>query len=392
MVNDFPPPVVPTQLIVSARTSALALRGPLPVTKLDAVLRHSSVGAGVGTWVLEMDATHPKAARVLANGGIHVTDQEGRYLFSGPTKGRVTVAPDKGNQRVLTVQGVTDEACFAKRIVYPDPALSIESQTTTAYYTATGNGETLLRTVVNTQAGPGAIVARRIPGLVLETNQNRGGTAKINARFSLLGPELSAMAQAAGLSWRVAQVGTSLVFQVYVPRDLTRRARFSREGGSLRGYTYGITAPEATVVIVAGQGTGTAREVIEVVNAAAVAEWGRIEYFIDRRDTADPLVLQQAGEEALAERGPSAQLIINPLDLPKLRYGQDYGLGDTVTVEADGATITDVVRQVTLSYTDAGLRVTPLVGDEAARDSKEPENVRRVKELLRRVAGLETRE
>lgn len=388
----FPPKLDPAGLVVHVRDSGRVLRGTLPVRKLTAVLRHSSLNAGVGTWVLEMDAKHEKASRLLPSGGIYVTDLDGDYLFSGPLTKPVTQAPDQGADRTLMASGVTDEAWLSWRLVYPDPTQPANLQTAAAYYTAAGNGETLMRNLVNVQAGPGALLARRVAGLALETNLNRGSTVEINARFSVVGAELSALGQAAGLSWRVVQVGTSLVFQVYVPQDLTARAKFSRDIGNLGGWTHGVGAPEATFVAVAGQGEGTARTIIERSNATAEAEWGmRVERFLDRRDSSDTQVLEQAGFELLAEQGPSAQLEIRPLDLPRMRYSRDYGLGDKVTVEVDTVAVTDVVRQVTLAYDVKGLRVTPLVGDEASRDSTEPKYVQRVQQLSRRVSGLETR-
>lgn len=389
----FPPQLEPAGLVVHVRDSNRVLRGTLPVKKLDAVLRHSSLSAGVGTWVIEMDAKHEKASRLLPSGGIYVTDLDGNYLFSGPLTVPVTNAPDEGTDRTLVAAGVTDEAWLSWRWVLPDPTQPANLQTAAAYYTAAGNGETLMRNLVNTQAGPGALLARRVAGLALETNLNRGTTAEINARFSFVGPELSALGQASGLSWRVVQVGTGLKFQVYVPQDLTARAKFSRDIGNLGGWTHGLRAPQATVVAVAGQGEGTARTIIERQNAAAEAEWGmRIEAFLDRRDTSDTTVLEQAGFQLLAEQGPSAQLEIRPLDLPRMRYSRDYGLGDKVTVEIDSVAITDIVRQVTLSFGAKGLQVTPLVGDEASRDSTEPKYVQRINQLTRRVSGLETRE
>src|SRR5690606_39291825 len=86
-------------------------------------------------------------------------------------------------------------------------------------------------------------------------------------------------------------------------------------------------APTCTAAIVAGQGEGTARTIIE--RAVAASPWGRIESFVDRRDTDDMAELRAAGDSALAEGAERTDLAAEAIDLPDPRlprYGRDYDI------------------------------------------------------------------
>ncbi|WP_030560023.1 Gp37-like protein, partial [Streptomyces exfoliatus] len=80
--------------------------------------------------------------------------------------------------------------------------------------------ETAMRTLVNVNAGPGALASRKNALLTLAANGNRGPaiTRQLN-QFDSLFAVLQDIANAAGLGFRVAQVGSGLQFQVYEPVD-----------------------------------------------------------------------------------------------------------------------------------------------------------------------------
>ena len=366
-------------------------RGPLPVVSGAAVLRVNTVGS----WRFDVDAGHVKAGRLEPGGGVVVVDDDtSEVVFNGPITQLLNVAAADGPVRTLQVSGVTDEVHLADREVLPDPAADVTAQTAVARYEASGAAGTVIRSLVNSQAATGAIAARRVPGLALSsTGDGLGGAVSVSVRFKPhLLATLTALADTGGVVFRVVQEGSALVFRVWVPRDLSRRARFSRELGNLGGFSYGLSAPAVTHVPVLGQGEGVLRTVRQRVNDSPEAlVWGRrIEGSIDRRDTDTDDVLDQAGAEALLEGGPAASLEFDPVDLPRLQYGRDYRLGDRVTVEFDTDTrLTDVVREVSLAWEPHGVTVTPLVGPESARDSRDRLVVARVRYLKARLDKLE---
>jgi hypothetical protein len=208
----------------------------------------------------------------------------------------------------------------------------------------------------------------------------------VQIRWRVLLTLLRELALSGGVGFRVRQVGTGLQFQTYGPVDRTGTAKFSLELGNLAAYQYSVTAPEATYVFVGGGGEGTARTIRER-SADDFSDWGRFEgEFVDRRDTTDTAELDQTGLETLTDKGAQTSLSITPIDTPHLSFGDHYDLGDRVTVHLD-VPIQDLVRQVTISLTADGTKITPGVG--TATDASR--QLREIRNLRNRIINLERR-
>ena len=372
-------------------------------TSLTAVLRLNTAG----TWELKTAAT-PAAAAMLTPGSGIVILRDGQVYAAGPmdTNPYSRAGVDDAAPGTFTFTGTTDLAQLAERLIYPDPALGSDQQTTESNFTLTAAAGTVLTRLVDVSAGPSALTERRVPFLTIGAGAGVGATASTNARYTALGDELRAVALAGGnLVFDVVQMSSAggfspeLVFSARVPRDLSTSARFSFALGNLRSVSFAEQAPTVTRAIVAGQGQGVDRTVHEYADTDAEARWGRrVEVFVDRRDTDDDAVLAQAGADALAQGSAQVQLSTVTVDSPLLRYGADgaagsgivgYRLGDTVSVNPYGtAVVTDLVRQVTLAATrDGGELVTAVVGspDQTTDDPQ----VRAVRAIESRVSSLE---
>lgn len=162
---------------------------------------------------------------------------------------------------------------------------------------------------------------------------------------------------------------------------------------------------------------GLVIDYIDVLDERVVGDWRRkSERFYDRRDIpvawnaahdelinpgetdsggnplpADPNIyipmLDQATNEAWEENGPKASLSMSPIDTESIQYGRDYRIGDTVTVDIDGGTFTEVLREVRLSDGDDGPRISPTIGDSQA--STTPTLYKTVRHLWSKVRRLE---
>lgn len=162
---------------------------------------------------------------------------------------------------------------------------------------------------------------------------------------------------------------------------------------------------------------GITFDYFEILDERNVGDWRRrSERFYDRRDIpvawnadhdelidpgetdsggiplpADPSVyvpmLDQATLEAWEENGPKASLRMSPIDTESIRYGRDYRVGDVVTVEIDGTSFADVLREVRLSDGDEGPRIVPLLGDSQATST--PSIYKTVRRLWSKVRRLE---
>ncbi|MGC5319317.1 siphovirus ReqiPepy6 Gp37-like family protein [Micromonospora arida] len=358
-------------------------------TEVDVTLQHNEPAAGLVTVPSDGVTTAQ-----MSPGNRLVVIRDKAVFASGPITqpGEQSWSADgeDSGRGTTTIAFVGDLASVAAEVAYPDPAHAITAQAAARREFAVVNAEVAMRALLSENVGPTALTARRIPRLALGALAGVGSPVTMGFRLDYLGDALRSIALAGGgLGFRVRQSGTSLLFEVFAPRNLTGTVRFSRGLGNLLSYAYRPEAPTATVAIVGdGSGEGTSRVWAESV-APAAATWGRMVAVVDRRDTDSATEIAQAGAEALTEGAESAQLETVTVDTDTCRYGIDYDLGDRVSVALnDGVAVSDIVRAVNLNASpDGGEVVTATVGTQTA--TTDQAIVRKLREYARRLGRLE---
>lgn len=356
-------------------------RGQLVALECAAVVRDADVGTFVVT------VPHDDLAdRVGA--GWRVVIQDGPVgILSGPIE---SISPDLAAGTV-TFEGVSDLVHLADRLVYPNPSLPGDQQTSDAYYRRTGAASNVLDGMFRNNAGSGAVEGRQVPGLALPvaSGGNLGSTVSTNLRYKNLLEEGRALARLGGVTFDAMQEGAQIVVRFRVPVDRSRSVRFSDRNGGVTEGSYVLSAPTATAVLVAGQGEGAARNIIERTRAS---EWGRrVEVFKDQRDTDDADDLEQSATEQLDEGAAGAGASFTAVEAPGLVYGVDYRLGDIVSVDMGSVTVAEPVRSVELSWDGHGRDVALVLGDHDSADDRAPKWVSKIKKLDARVRGMEVR-
>ena len=363
-------------------------------TSLTVIPRHNAVGA----YTLEVSADSDKAPLLVEGNGLIIRTAGGDTVMSGPIR---TVdwsrsAGDGGSGK-LTVGGVDDTTLLAQYTCWPSPAAAIGSQTASVYKLSAVKAETGMRTLVNVNAGPGALTSRKNTLLTLAADGLRGPTItrQVN-QFDNLLTVLADIANAAGLGFKVVQVGTGLQFQVYTP-TVRANARFSFALGNLTDASYSTTPPTCTRAIVVAGG-GTSPRVCKTYDRTdPLFPTLVLEQFVDLTgvDTASvDLAAQQdqAGNEALTNGAGQGSLSISPIDIPQLRYGRDYSVGDTVSAEVRGDWYTDVVREVSITCTATdGTKVTATVGGDSTGTSTVARIYAYIAQVKKDVTRLKTR-
>jgi hypothetical protein len=120
-----------------------------------------------------------------------------------------------------------------------------------------------------------------------------------------------------------------------------------------------------------------------VVAAIANAKPVAVAYYLD--------VVQQAAAEVLKEGEKKGNFQVYPIDTEQIKFGRDYFVGDIVTVDVNGTTYVDMVREVNITVDDGGnaLTVSPKVGEQGSGD---PLNLyATVFELRKKLRKLEAR-
>jgi hypothetical protein len=361
---------------------------------LEVVARFNAVGA----WRITLPAGDPMADALRAPGsGIIVTGSSG-VLLSGPTISAKSVKTAENPEGEWEITGADDTSVLGHRVAYPTPAtddLSLQSD----FDVRTGPAESVMKAYVEANLGDDAPVSRQVTGLTVEADQARGETVTGRARFQPIGELLTQLAITSGLGFDVAQNDGGLEFKVYEPVDRSLSIRMDIDNNRLTKSEYSYTAPQATRVIVAGQGTGADRTLVEVVSDAsedAETLWAkRIELFKDSRNTSDLGELEQAGTEILADKGYTVEAVsVTPTDDEVMSYPADWGLGDKVSVVIGDITVTQVVTEVAIVITEEGIKVGATVGDPATatQDDVESQVIVKQSDQESRISNLERNE
>jgi hypothetical protein len=385
-----------TTLRVYVRDASLARLGRVDdYTSLTVVPRHNAVGA----YTLEVSADSDKAPLLVEGNGLIIRTADNATVMSGPIRAvDWSRSSADGGSGKLTVSGVDDTSLLAQYTCWPTPTAAIGSQTASVYKISATVAETAMRALVNLNAGPGALTSRKNSLLTLAADGLRGPTItrQVN-QFDNLLAVLGDIANSAGLGIRVVQVGAGLQFQVYTPVDRTSTARFSFRFGNLTDATYSTTPPTCTRALVVAGGSPSPR-VCQIYDRTDPLFPGLvIEQFVDLTsvDTASvdlTAQMNQAGAEALANGAGQGSLSISPIDIPQLRYGRDYNVGDTIAADVRGDWYTDVAREVSLTCTATeGLKASVTVGGDGTGTSTVARIYSFIGSLKKDIRRLQTR-
>ena len=344
---------------------------------------------GIGTWTIEMPPDSDAAALSLEDGAGLIVQRGGEVLLSGPRRGRKRLQRPEAD--TLTLSGTDDMAWLADRLAYPVPAGPPYSAD--EYHVLTGGAESVIRQYVAYNAGALALVARRIPGLSFASFGGLGSTVTGRARFDNLLDLIASLAlQGGDLGVKLIQSGSSLVFSVYQPRDLTSSAIFSLELGNLQGFEYDERSAGANYVICGGEGEGTARTFAEDSDATSISRWVRIETFVDYRKTTDSGELADAIAEEIERQAARFTAKAEPIDTVGLSFVTHWQLGDRVTLIVDDIEIEAVIREIKIALTpDGGETVTPVLGSPGAGSENLLDMIVKSGALRPRVGLLERR-
>lgn len=330
----------------------------------------------VGGWLIEGIPMASRAGQALVPGASIEAVRDGETILAGPLTWPTFAWSDAGY--LLNASGVDWNLLLAGRLCYP----AAPSTDLNAAYSddRSGVAETVMREYVDVNVG-GSAASERQGGVALAVDLLRGDPVAYSARLDVLLAVLQELATNAaptgiGLGFRISSVdpdvvGDPLEFQVYEPTDRTSTAQFSPTRRNVAAITYDRKMADVNHIVVAGGGEGVLRTFVELDASASQTTWGlRLEGFRDQRQTIVVDELVQAGQEELAQRGDQYALTVQPADTAALTYGDTptgYVLGDKVRVLLDGATVDELVREVTFQLgPDGGETITPVVGTPGA--------------------------
>jgi len=251
----------------------------------------------------------------------------------------------------------------------------------TAYTQKSGAAETVLKAFVTDQCLAGEPIDRPITGLSIEADGAGGNTIAPEVAWRGLLETLQEFAGDVGggdfdleldaddaitftFNWYDAQRGTDRTWGNGVVAPVI----FSTKRGNVRNMMYKKSRlGEITSVIVGGQGDGASRSMATRDNVAAIADspWNRIESFLNMSNLADASALEDAGDAELEKGQYIETLSCDMLLSGNTVYGDDFNLGDLVTIENDGYQVDKKIVCVQVLVNESGEKVTLEMTDVA---------------------------
>lgn len=287
----------------------------------------------------------------------------------------------------ITFSGADMLCLLANRVVYRNAALPWASQTV-GTTKITDKAETVIKQIVSANLVTAGDTTRRVPHFTVAPDLARGATVTytivINAASTTdttttaaqsCMDMVRAVAAQSNIGVKIDLIDGELVFDCYIPRDLSATAVFSYGLGNLRSDSLTDAVPTGNAILM--QSGATAGAFSETAGDGTTDPYRRVEQYSDQTGTTDADQITQAQADAVVAGDGPTQLAMTGTDIPVLTYGVDYGLGDKVTAEIrDGVEYADIIGAVQLhldaSQDPATESVTPTIGastDDQADDA-----------------------
>ncbi|MFI1796353.1 hypothetical protein ACH427_03185 [Streptomyces sp. NPDC020379] len=260
--------------------------------KLDLVLRFNQPG----TWQLLVKSGTAQAELLQKGRGIAVyQDGVPEPVFTGGIDAfeRYWTNDQHTAEGSVFVSGKSDDDLLYGFLAFPAVSAAGSPLPVEKLYSGTdsrpvaGPVGQVIWSEVDRALGGRALPDRRVDGLSTGPGSMVGPEVKDTLRFDSLGTKTEEWLKDKRVGYRFAwsPVSRQIEFQVYECRDLSKQVRFSTDLGNLKQFTWQLKAPTVTRAIVACQGEGSDRYLLQRIDIEGEAEWGVMrEFLVDRRD------------------------------------------------------------------------------------------------------------
>lgn len=311
--------------------------------------------AGEAVFTIPGNTAKPRLDLIRERGSRVRIFDEGELCMTGVItrrSGKGPVTPATG----FTVS--SDARVLNDLLAWPVSKASLAAQSV-EYRTITGPLETVVKTVLAENA------SRLQYPIKVAADQGRGPTVTVQWRFHSIFERLKALLEQHNAMIDVLMDEAGVLQAEYRP-GRTIAKPFDFFSATLSSWEWEDQPPSVTRVVVGGQGEGTARKFVQVIDHDREALWNMvIEQFVDARDiegTADQPLIDR-GLEYLSEGAEKTGVKLGLVSTRERPYGDDYRVGDLVTVNTGDLrdSLTAPLSGVTITQDGNGRTVDPTV-------------------------------
>lgn len=374
---------IPTPVTYSVDLCAGFVKvGEATAFQLDAVLRLLAVGE----WLLSAPLAGLECPDVGAVDSIIVYDNAviPRIVFAGLV--RKVGGVEGGVARVVAAEGTTLEfrgvdiyGLLAQRKVWPSP--STDPPWADAHDVRSGVGSSVAAGYITANIGSGAILARQVAGVTV-VDPVVGATSTWSGRLQPLDQMVGRICRESGIVCVATMTAPgSYRFLFQSPHDLSDTIIFTDQG-DLEELSRLVAPATATYIVAAGQGELTARSFATADSGAVGLD--RVETIYENTNITTSPGLTTAANTELILQGEDVAVdgLVAADAAQRIRFLDDYQLGDWLGIEVDSVRYASQVEAVTISLTAQREVVRPVMGRASSNDALT---------LLRDVAGIASR-
>lgn len=292
--------------------------------------------------------------------------------------------PDENGNDELIIKGPTLKGIMSRRLIVPPVSGD-------GYDSETGSIETILKAFVNNNVVNPTNTERKIPQVIIETDQGRGNQDAWRGRFEILSDKLDEIGEYSEIGWDVTLDinNNNWVFDVLIGRNLTVNQDilppviFSTDFDNIKNQHL-IQSQLATANLGYAGGSGDdINRLIQQVGSTSGLE--RIETFLDCSQAADVNELLTMGAQKLDVLKEIKAYEFQFIPDNTFIYEKDYDLGDTVTAQSKkwGVTMDVQIIEVKEIYEIAGNTLEAIFGTNI------PTILDKIKTVIKRVPLIE---
>ena len=317
-------------------------------------------------------SNHNRIDHLLAPGARLVCYYRGEQVFSGPVRTITGAGPWMAGYVTITCE--SDKRLLWRMLGYPVPGNALGSQSALEDK-RTGFAETVLKGYVSANlAGPSRWPAHQL--ITVAPDLGRGDTITAAVAMQPLADVLVPLIDQAGIGFTVKQLpgnGNGLELDVYEPTVYPRP--LSEDGRTVLSWQWSRSAPGATRVIIGGPEDDVThlRPWTRYIDSIETTYSDVIEIMFDGGSEDNATDRLAAGTSAVKEAAQKNGFSVELAESGDFAYGGSAGVhvGDQVTIDIGGQTITDILREALINWDrEGGFKATPTVGEVATADTQ----------------------
>ena len=278
---------------------------------------------------------------LLFERGLFVQFSSDPYTFGEIVNITDSIGEDGKGSQTREITGYDARFIFKRRV--------IKNLNNNENWAMTAKGELCIRNLVKDQCGSGAESKRQLPvvNTIPASADAIGKVYSVAESFSNLYEVLVTIATQSEIGWRLAFDGSGLTLECYEGVDRSQTVRFDTDYESLSNGQFTDSSESfANAIYIGGKGTGSDRDIYEGEDGTPQG-LDRYECWDNQSQMTVQAEYEAEAISMLSQYGQTLQVSGQGLAKCPYEFGEQYDVGDTITIAFSGKSAVVQILSVT---------------------------------------------